>query len=148
MRRNSLGLYLHLVWATWDRAPLITPALVRPLYRALASLAEQQGCTLIALNGMPDHVHLLLGLPTTISIADLVQRLKGTSAHFVNEQLHPAPPVRWQGSYGAYTVSRRDVTRLAEYVKRQPEHHAAGTLVAAHEATGDDVPAGAPAGSV
>ena len=63
MRRNKLALFLHLVWATWDRLPLIDPELERRLYRMLVSQAQDQGCQVLALNGMPDHVHLFVAFP-------------------------------------------------------------------------------------
>ncbi|MDW8101156.1 MAG: transposase [Anaerolineae bacterium] len=71
------------------------------------------GCTVLALNGMPDHVHLVVSFPSTIAIADLVKQVKGVSSHFVNETLEPEPQFKWQGSYGAFTVSRWDWKRLS-----------------------------------
>lgn len=128
MRRNKLRLYLHLVWATWDRLPLITPEIERRLYRCIESEAQGQGCKVLALNGIADHVHLVVSFPTTITIADLVKQVKGVSSHFVNEVLAPPMQFKWQGSYGAFTVSRWDVDKVVQYVKRQKEHHGADTL--------------------
>lgn len=128
MRRNKLRLYLHLVWATWDRLPLITPEIERRMYRCIESEAQGQGCTILALNGVADHVHLVVSFPTTITIANLVKQVKGVSSHFVNEVLAPPVQFKWQGSYGAFTVSRWDVDKIVEYVKRQKEHHAANEL--------------------
>jgi len=128
MKRNKLALYLHLVWATWDRLPMITPEIERRLHRNMESEARKMGCTVLALNGMPDHVHLVASLPTTITIADLVKQVKGVSSHLVNETLKPASQFKWQGSYGAFTVSRWDLERVIEYVKHQKQHHATGGL--------------------
>ena len=128
MRRNKLALYLHLVWATWDRLPLITPEMERRLYRSIASEACDKGCKVLALNGMADHVHLVVSFPTTLTIADLVKQVKGVSSHFANEVLSPATQFKWQGSYGAFTVSRWDLDKIIQYVKRQKEHHAANDL--------------------
>jgi REP element-mobilizing transposase RayT len=128
MRRNKLRLYLQLVWATWDRLPLITPDLERRLFRCIESEAQKQGCKILALNGVADHVHLVVSFPTTITIANLVKQVKGVSSHFVNEVLTPPVQFKWQGSYGAFTVSRWDVDKVVQYVKRQKEHHAADNL--------------------
>mgnify|MGYP005854358349 CR=1 FL=1 len=128
MRRNKLRLYLHLVWATWDRLPLITPDIERRLYRCIESQAQEQGCKVLALNGIADHVHLVVTFPTTITIADLVKQVKGVSSHFVNEVLAPPTQFKWQGSYGAFTISRWDVDKIVQYVRGQKEHHAANTL--------------------
>ena len=123
MRRNKLALYLHIVWATWDRQPLITPDIERRLFRNMESQALEMGCTILAINGMPDHVHMVLSFPSTIKIADLLKQIKGVSSHFANETLQPGSPFKWQGSYGAFTVSRWDLDRVVSYVKRQKEHH-------------------------
>jgi REP element-mobilizing transposase RayT len=128
MRRNKLRLYLHLVWATWDRLPLITPEIERPLYRCIQKEARDIGCKVLALNGIEDHVHLVVSFPATITIADLLKQVKGVSSRFVNDQLSPETQFKWQGSYGAFTVSRWDLTKVTQYVKRQKEHHAAREL--------------------
>lgn len=135
MRRNKLALFLHLVWATWDRLPLLTPDIERRLYRNIESEAQKLGCTVLALNGIADHVHLLVMMPSTLSVADLLKQIKGVSSHFVNEVLQPPVQFKWQGSYGAFTVSRWDVDKIKEYIKRQKEHHRSGKLVFGFEET-------------
>ncbi len=139
MRRNKLRLYLHLVWATWDKLPLITADIERRLQRNIESEARKQGCVVLALNSTQDHVHLLLSFPSTISIADLVKQVKGVSSHFVNETLQPSTQFKWQGSYGAFTVSRWDVPRIVEYIKRQKQHHAANDFLPEFEETFEEV---------
>ena len=133
MRRNKLALYLHLNWATWDRLPLITPDIERRLYRNIESEAQKQGCTVLALNGTTDHTHLVVRFPATITIANLVKQVKGVSSHFVNEVLLPDGSFKWQGNYGAFTVSRWDLDKIIGYVKRQKEHHGVGELVSEWE---------------
>jgi putative transposase len=128
MRRNKLALYLHLVWATWDRLPLITPQMERRLHRCIESEARDQKCAVLALNGTADHVHLVVSFPTTITIANLVKQAKGVSSHFVNAVLSPDTPFKWQGNYGAFTVSRWDIDKIIQYVQHQKEHHAANDI--------------------
>ena len=126
MRRNRLALYVHLVWAMWDRIPMIGPAVERRLYRSIEAEAQQMVCTVLGINGMPDHVHLLVKTPATIAIADLVKQVKGVSSHLVNKVLLPGAGFKWQGCYGAFSVSRWDLDRVAAYVKQQKKHHEAG----------------------
>jgi REP element-mobilizing transposase RayT len=139
MRRNKRALYLHLVWATWDRAPLITSDIERRVHRNIESEAINNGCTVLAINGMPDHIHLLMSIPTTITIAHLVKQVKGVSSHLVNGTLRPTPQFKWQASYGAFTVSRWDVNKIVGYIKRQKEHHAAADLLPEYEETFETV---------
>ena len=139
MRRNKLSLYVHLVWATWDRVPLISVDIERRLYRNIESEAQQLGCQVLALNGTDNHVHLFVTLPTTVSIAELVKQIKGVSSHFVNDELRPAEHFKWQGSYGAFTVSHWDVAKVADYIRHQKEHHRIHELWAEYEQTFDEV---------
>ena len=120
MRRNKLALYLHLVWATWDRLPLLTPEIERRVYRNIESEARGLGCTVLAINGMPDHAHVALVIPTTITIANLVKQVKGVSSHFVNE-------------------IAAEIVKLTEDVKRQKEHHQLNELFPEWEDAFDEV---------
>jgi len=129
MRRNKLALYVHLVWATWDRLPLILLDVERRLYRNIESEVRKMGCVVLALNGTVDHVHLVISTTATIAIADLVKQIKGVSSHFVNEVLRPETQFKWQGGYGAFTVSRWDLPIVVGYVKKQKEHHRADDLL-------------------
>lgn len=139
MRGNKLALYLHIVWSTWDRLPLITPEIEERIHRNVASEAQKTGCQVLALNGMPDHVHLLVKIPTTITIASLVKQVKGVSSHFVNDTINPPEKFKWQGSYGAFTVSRWDLEKIIHYVNGQKEHHRAGDLLIEWEETYEEM---------
>jgi REP element-mobilizing transposase RayT len=85
-------------------------------------------------------VHLLVCLPTTHSIADLIKKLKGSSAHLVTHQLAAGQFFKWQAGYGAVSVSPRHLTQVTNYIERQREHHARGTLIAALEDLGQPPP--------
>ncbi|HLJ54951.1 MAG TPA: IS200/IS605 family transposase [Chthonomonadaceae bacterium] len=135
MYRNRLRLYLHLVWATWDRMPLIGQDMERDLYRFITGACLELGCTPLAVNGMPDHVHTLLTFPATLCIADIVERLKGSSSRFVNDKLRPDEFFKWQGHYGAFTVSAREKEKVRHYIENQKAHHAANTVWPSAEET-------------
>ena len=79
--------------------------------------------------------------PVTISIADLVSRLKGGSSHFVTHVLRHPEFFRWQGGYGAFSVSRRGVSAVRAYVLNQEQHHRDGTLIPRLERTHAEEPA-------
>ena len=128
MRRNKLALYLHVIWTTWDRLPFITSSIERRLYRVLEGKTREMGCTVLALDGTSNHVHLVVSFPSNVSVAVLIKQIKGASSYFVNEVLQPEVQFRWQGGYGAFTVSRWDVSKIIRYVKRQKEHHATDDL--------------------
>ncbi len=126
---NYTQLYVHLVWATWDRLPLITPGVEPSLYGAIAAKCEEMRCRPLAIGGMPDHVHVLVSLPTTVTIAEVVKGIKGSTSHLMTHVLVPDASFKWQGSYGAFTVSKSGVERVMAYIRAQEAHHAAQTLI-------------------
>ena len=128
MRRNRISVFVHFVWATWDRLPLITPEMEERLYRNIGASATSLGCKVLAINGANTHVHVLLSLPSTVTIANVVKKMKGTSSRFVNDQLQPDIGFKWQGYYGAFSVSRWDLPKIIAYIENQKEHHASGDL--------------------
>ncbi len=82
----------------------------------------------LAINGTEDHVHVLVRFPSTLSIAQLVKEMKGASSHLVNHEIRPAASFKWQGGYGAFTVSKDEVPRLMAYIREQKRHHANRTV--------------------
>ncbi len=128
MRRNKIVLFVHIVWNTWDRLPLIQPEFERRLHRYIAAVATEMRCEVIAIGGIEDHVHILLSVPSTVAIAQLVKRMKGASSHFVNHEILTNGGFKWQGTYSAFSVSRWDVPKIARYIQRQREHHRADKL--------------------
>src|SRR5947209_2742512 len=83
LRQPYTQLYIHLVWSTWDRLPLLTPELKATVYVCIQAECHALNTDVIATGGIEDHVHLLVRIPTTISIADLVKQIKGASSHLV-----------------------------------------------------------------
>ncbi|WP_110984678.1 IS200/IS605 family transposase [Acaryochloris thomasi] len=129
MRRNFTQLYVHLVWATWDRLPLITPTICSQIYSVMTYECQQLKCTVVAVGGVEDHVHLLTSFPANVSISRLVKQVKGSVSHCVTRQ-HQAPKFfKWQGSYAAFTVNHRDLNPIAVYIHNQREHHQHQTTI-------------------
>jgi putative transposase len=135
-RRNYLSLFVHLVWGTWDRQPLLSGPLEQQVYRAIGAKCVELDAEVVALGGIEDHVHLLVSLPSTLAIANLVGQVKGASSHLVNQEGLPTAGgavFKWQGTYGAFTVSQPLVRDVSTYILHQREHHSRGTLLAEWE---------------
>jgi len=128
MRTPYTQLYLHCVWATWDRLPLIAPATEGVLYAAIRAKCDELKCPCQAIGGMPDHIHLVVRLHTTVAVADLLKGVKGASTHLTTHMVKPGEFFKWQGAYGAFTVSKVAVPDVIAYVERQKEHHANQTV--------------------
>jgi putative transposase len=127
MRTPWTQLFLHLVWATWDRHPFLTSDIRQRVYGCLQQECAALGCDVIAIGGMDDHVHLLVQVPATIAPAELVRRVKGASSHLINHEIRPGERFKWQGGYGAFSVSKRNVPLVRDYVLNQEQHHRDGT---------------------
>jgi putative transposase len=139
--KNKLCVAVHFVWATWDRQPLITEDIERELWRYIGAVCADDKCEILAIGGMPDHVHLLVLLSNTVTMADLMKCVKGGSSAFVSDKLRPGEWFKWQGSYGAFSVSRPQIDKVAEYIANQKQHHVdGGTLCPDAEQPGEYYP--------
>ncbi len=123
MRDKRLMLYIHLIWATWDRDSLILPPIEKAIYRCIVNQVQKLGCEVIAINGVSDHVHLVLKYPSTVTIAQIVKQAKGVSSRMTNKHLGMNGEFKWQVGYGAFTISRWDLPKIVNYVKKQKKHH-------------------------
>jgi REP element-mobilizing transposase RayT len=141
MREPFTKLFVHLVWATWDRLPILTPDLFAVVERAILHECMEMEVEVIAFGGVADHVHLLVRIPAKVSVAQLVKQVKGASSHLVNNRLKT--PFKWQGGYGAFSVSHSVLARVREYVLNQENHHRYGTTVPTAELA-PEPPPGAP----
>ncbi|MBD2594155.1 IS200/IS605 family transposase [Nostoc spongiaeforme FACHB-130] len=130
MHRNFTQLYIHCVWGTWDRLPLVTPDIQEIIYSAIAKQCSELGCKVIAIGGIVDHVHLLAGYPPNLTISELVQKTKGSSSHLITHEIKPQEFFKWQGGYGAFTVSHHHIDQIANYIHHQPIHHQQKSLIA------------------
>jgi REP element-mobilizing transposase RayT len=128
-----VAVFVHLIWATWDRLPLLTDEITPALYRAIGAKCEELHAQVVAIGGVEDHVHLLVGLPATLTIADLMKHIKGATSHLVNHRLPNGGSFRWQGAYAAFSVDPQRLQRLIDYIANQRQHHFSNTLLSAWE---------------
>lgn len=140
MRTPFTQLYLHCIWATWDRMPLISSVIEARIVPAILSRCRELHAEPLAIGGMPDHVHLLVRLPTTLAVAELVKEVKGTSSHLVTHAVAPGDFFKWQGSYGAFTVGKGQVPAVRNYIEHQQQHHMRHTLIPEWEQTATEEP--------
>jgi putative transposase len=119
--------YVHLVWATWDRQPLLTGETEAAAYACIRTECAVMGVEIVAIGGMEDHVHLLIRLPMTLSIAAVVKQVKGATSHMLTHKVGHEN-FKWQGAYGAFSVEKKSVPVVQRYVDLQKERHADGSL--------------------
>ena len=138
MHSSMTELYVHIVWATWDRRPLITPTIEPVIYRTIEAECHRLGCQVYAIGGVEDHLHILLRLHASVAVAELVKQMKGVSSHLIRTETDPESGFRWQGSYGAFSLGRPDLDRVRGYVQQQKARHQNRQLWTQWEQCGDD----------
>jgi len=115
--------YFHCVFSTKERRSLIPPELRERLWPYLGGIARENEMKAREIGGMPDHVHILLSLPPTLSIAKALQLLKGGSSKWVHDTFPEHWAFRWQVKYGAFGVSVSLLDKTTEYIRNQEGHH-------------------------
>lgn len=141
MQRSRIKIYLHVVWSTYRRSPWITGELERELYRCIAQEAARFKCGVLALNGMPDHIHVILDFPAAVELSKVVQAMKGASSRFARDNF-PRTELGygWQDNYAAFSISPSQLEKAINYVQNQKQRHAKGKLWDSFEKTQEEQP--------
>jgi len=124
MANTYSQIYIHVVFAVRERACLIKPEWKEELFKYIAGILKNQGIKLIAIGGIEDHIHILLGMTLKIAISDLVRDIKANSSKFITEKGFVRGKFYWQEGFGAFSYSRSQIDKVAKYVLNQEKHHA------------------------
>ncbi len=116
-------IWIHAIWATKERRPLIHLPVEDKIHGFISTQLREQGCPVRIINGMPDHIHCLFLLNPQKSISEVVKQIKGSSSHFINQNSLISEKFSWQTGYAAYSVSESIVDRVFQYIKNQKQHH-------------------------
>jgi putative transposase len=114
---------IHCVWSTKNREPCLIPDLRERLWPYLGGIAKQNQMKALAIGGAADHVHILLSLPATLSVAKAMQLLKGNSSKWIRETFPKMRSFAWQEGYGAFSVGISGLDATLTYINNQTEHH-------------------------
>jgi len=121
--QNKLSLWVHLVWGVKKRKALINDGAREVLYAKILEISDEKGYGIVEINGMPDHIHLLLQLNPKYSISDIVKNIKGITSTWLAQQEITDEYFEWQDGYGAFSVSSFMVETVRNYIKNQQKHH-------------------------
>ncbi|HMK27997.1 MAG TPA: IS200/IS605 family transposase [Chitinophagaceae bacterium] len=122
-------IWIHAIWATKERYPLIHPPVEKKIYGYMTTELIGSGCPVRVVNGMPDHVHCLFLLNPQKSIAEIIKQVKGSTSHWVNEQDLIKEKFSWQTGYAAYSVSESVLEKVFQYISSQKQHHQKTTFL-------------------
>ena len=123
MANTYSQIYIQTVFAIENRQSLIKTDFKEDLYKYIAGIIRNQKQKLIAINGMPDHVHILIGLKPAMALSDLVREIKADSTNFVNERKLVHGRFNWQEGYGAFSYGHSQLDRIIRYIQNQEMHH-------------------------
>jgi putative transposase len=126
--KSYSSLWVHLIWTTKDRLPLLHKNFRVSLFRYMKQRAQQKEMIVDMINGIEDHVHCLVRLKTTQSISQIVKQLKGSSSRWISSKNMIEIPFSWQRGYGAISVSPSEIDTVRQYIIHQENHHAKWNL--------------------
>jgi putative transposase len=116
-------IYIQIVFAVRGRENLIHSEWEEELYKYITGIVRNKEQKLIAINGMPDHIHILVGMRPNCCLSDLVREIKKSSNQFVKEKNLSNFKFQWQEGYGAFSYSHSSLDKVIEYINNQKEHH-------------------------
>ncbi|WP_288372576.1 IS200/IS605 family transposase [uncultured Algoriphagus sp.] len=123
MAGTFFQIYIQVVFAVKGRESLIHSSWEEELYKYITGIVTNKDQKLLAINGMPDHIHLLIGMRPSCCLSDLVREIKKASNEFVNQKRFSKFRFRWQEGYGAFSYSHSALDDVISYIQNQKEHH-------------------------
>jgi REP element-mobilizing transposase RayT len=123
MANTYTQIHIQAVFSVQNRKCIIHETWKDELYKYITGIIQNNNHKLLAINGMPDHIHILFGLRPAQSISDLMQDIKGNSSKWINDKKFVRGKFSWQKGYGAFSYSKSDLPNVIRYIKNQPDHH-------------------------
>jgi putative transposase len=116
-------IYIQIVFAVKYREALIQRSWEDELYKYITGIIQNKGQLLIAVNGMPDHIHILIALKPSCCLSDLVREVKKSATEFIKERKFTSYKFQWQEGFGAFSYGKHDLDHVIKYIKNQKQHH-------------------------
>ncbi|RYF62758.1 MAG: IS200/IS605 family transposase [Cytophagaceae bacterium] len=129
MPNTYTQLYIQTVFAVKHRHGLIRTKWKEDLYRYMTGIVQNQGHKILAINGMPDHVHVFIGINPKQSVSELMQNIKGDSSLWINDNKFTTGKFEWQTGYGAFPYGHSQIDTVVKYIQNQETHHQKRTFL-------------------
>ena len=123
MANTYTCLHYHIIFSTKNRERWITSDIEPRIWAYLGGIARENRLVPLMIGGIEDHVHLVLNVPPSVALSKALQLLKGGSSKWIHETFPALRGFGWQDGYGAFTVSKSNLTEVIKYVEDQREHH-------------------------
>lgn len=116
-------IYIQVVFAVQNRESLIHPSWEEELYKYISGIVRNKEQKLLAINGMPDHIHFFIGMKPSCRLSDLVREVKKSSNDFIKEKRFSKFKFNWQEGYGSFSYGHSQIDSVVKYILNQKEHH-------------------------
>ncbi len=123
MANTYTQIYIHIIFSVYGRQNLIPKGCKEELHKYITGIIQNKKQKLLAINSMPDHIHILVGLDPNIALSDLVRDIKAISSRHINENRWTIGKFSWQEGFGAFSYSRSQVNNVINYIMNQEAHH-------------------------
>jgi putative transposase len=120
---SYVTVWLHCVWSTKGREPLLTKELRPQLFKHIFDNGRKKGIWIDTINGYQEHIHTLISLDKSMTIANALQLMKGESSNWLNKLPDVKGKIHWQDDYFVVSIGQSQVGRVRNYIKNQEEHH-------------------------
>jgi REP-associated tyrosine transposase len=128
MANTFTSIRIHVVFSTKNREQWIASAIEEDVWRYLGGICRAHDAKALHIGGVDDHVHVLVGLPPTLALSELMRRLKGESSKWISDHWPNMRGFAWQDGYGAFSVGQSQVGDTIRYITNQREHHTRSTF--------------------
>jgi len=129
MANTYSQIYIQIVFAVKGRNNFIQYAWEEELYKYITAVVQNDKYKMIAINGMPDHIHAFIGLRPAMPVADIVRDIKNNSSNFINDHKFVKGKFAWQEGYGAFSYAKSQVADVVRYIQNQEIHHQKETFL-------------------
>ena len=133
MANTYTQIHIQAVFAVQNRDCNIQGDWNDELYKYITGIIQNNKHKMLAINGMPDHVHILFGFRPSQSLSDLMQDIKGSSSKWINEKRFIKGKFSWKEGFGAFSYSKSDLPNVIRYIKNQEEHHKKRSFIEEYE---------------
>ncbi len=123
MGQSNVRVFIHSLWTKKFREPLILPSFEEKLYAFIKEDFKKCDSNVLAINGMPNHIHILYWLHQSHSIASVIKHVKGASSFWINQQKFMDTKFAWEGGFSALSIQYNDYERVVDYINNQKTHH-------------------------
>ena len=123
MSHTFTNVLIHIIFSTKDRAPVLTPDIRADVHAYLGGIVRELGGIAVIVNGIEDHVHMLVRLLPVLAVADCLRLVKTNSSRWIHQKWPQKRDFEWQTGYGAFAVSASNEAAVVRYIRDQEEHH-------------------------